>query len=403
MSRRIVPGPSPTRGDGASRRGGRRGNVNDPKTTRKPVTAPTDAWQAPLQNRSHCNLSSSDDQNTAGLSSGALGPGAEPPVAVAARAFAHENTSTNRDILDDQGVKEGMCSSQEPAEGEKHSNNGWDLNFDRRGECGVEVADLTDHTLPFAGDVSIYATTAVKPAIIERHADSQSTNNEEEAETLQDSFNLSDEVGPEGASTGRGGDPFPRFFETHPTCVNNSKSVYSSSDSSSDSSSEASKNPSERDYRQRGNERHFEERFSSRSPPRRQRLVGRGHHGSVSGQRRLFLLNGNTRVSPSEFDDKTIVESEDGRRRHAGRNRSRRHKSPPRRDRSAKKGGSGRQQRAKKRRSRPLLTDSQTGCDVREGADECFDSEMARLRRENNAIKQQQDYSRYRQCSEAGG
>ncbi len=126
---------------------------------------------------------------------GGVGPGAEPPVAVASHAFAHQDRNSEI-LLSDHGTEGGTERARLglPLLGDQGLGN--DSPGEDGGTCrslgGVGTSERSPRCRHSGKDESV-----------DSRPGSTNTNNEEEAETLPDSFNLSDEFGPEGASTGR--------------------------------------------------------------------------------------------------------------------------------------------------------------------------------------------------------
>lgn len=123
---------------------------------------------------------------------GSVGPGAEPPVAVASHAFAHEEPRTEGAPDWPQGFnqgKEGAPLSYNSLGGEVMSTDVGGGVFESFDRCGQRDPSQEQHS--------------GKEDAASSRPESIKTNNEGEVDTLSDSFNLSDEYGPEGASTGR--------------------------------------------------------------------------------------------------------------------------------------------------------------------------------------------------------
>lgn len=334
-----------------------------------------------------------EDRNscTAGTP-GSIGPGAEPPVAVASHAFAHEERSETDDghhssvkqrtgVLDyghSRDDKVGAVSVEGTAsttrEGEGESLECFPVKFRRRGR---EEED------------SCCSQTA-------------STNNEEEADTLPDSFSLSDECGPEGAPTGRNHHndadrDGTRFFGGHKLSARKSRNGQHRTRYTRRGKPAAS------DYEEKEEEDEVSgvsersECWSSSSPRRptsSSRLERRTHQ---CYSRSSLKMKRNTRIAPSEemFAEISAAESSGGRRKRRTNSKgSKWYRSPPPRVQPRGAEGQARRGRAVSvNRSgdiRLALTGKQS---VSVEEDHRYEVEMARLRRENQVLRQQKEHS----------
>lgn len=348
--------------------------------------------------------------------SGSLGPGAEPPVAIASRAFAHEErttraTSTSLNVSDSQGTVEALgCDSLGRATGSRGDGEvaAVDVDCSRvEGLCARNMG-LDEHAMLHsrARDRTDFSTP-------------ERENQSEEDETLPDSFNLSDEAGPEGAPTGRGGGGDDRNEHRFIARMNKRDSgtgggVGYSSDSSGGRCSTESDTMYGRRNQQNAGRRHDDITSDglSSSPSRRSHSNSRQQQqrwGRIS-RRRPFVetrKHKTSRIAPLEIDKDPVAESEGGRRRH-GQIKGGRYESPPRRASSTcnldhHSGRSiSRQRQRQRRRERAVSTEVESIAGDALELDR-FEREVARLRRENSVLKRQQHkssrYSRHRTFS----
>ena len=354
---------------------------------------------------------------------GSVGPGAEPPVAVASHAFAHEEPQTEAFESNQANRSKSREQDKDGAEpsfpgDERMGVSSSEEGIDIRGRVGR--GDTTEHNRGYHSGKEDVAGS--RPG---------STNtNEEEAETLPDSFNLSDEYGLEGASTGRnlrddedGYDDNaeePAFFGlgVEPTSSGNrekrdrgqgrpaagrySRIRRDDGDSSSEyeprqekrggrvyaSASDSDGWPSSSQERQGYHE--------GTSPPPQLWLGRRTRHNS----RRPLLTapKRSSRIVPVEAPGERQAGEGEGTRRHrrgGSRNGAQYRSPPPRRrprgvedddhSRRSHRGASGRRSAHSRR-----LAQSETEFMAEEG-NRGFEAEVARLRRENEALKQQQE------------
>lgn len=215
----------------------------------------------------------------------------------------------------------------------------------------------------------------------------ESTDNGEEADTLPDSFSFSDECGPEGASTGRidNADCEPSYFGSV-SSAKHSRRRHRPSDSASNSSECHSTSECEEEEASIVSERSE----SLSSPPRRNPRFGRR---TAAPPRPLLAMTRNRRIVPSEFD-MSAAEGEGRRRRRTGR-RGRRYRSPPsRRARGSEAEGEGGRRRAGMGRDRLAQTETESVSGFRQ-----YEVEVARLRQENEILKQRQEQQRPRYVS----
>lgn len=315
-------------------------------------------------------------QNSAEGIPGSVGPGAEPPVAVACHAFAHERTDRRSGS---QGSVVASSCDQQKSEGEELESDDVDAAFQAGFQGGLDDSNKHDDTIRGrqqrrAGgnkDSSKVFCSGV-----------ESVDNGEETDTLPDSFNFSDECGPEGASTGRidNADCEPSNFGSASSAKHSRRSRQPSGFASNSSDSHSTSECEEEEEASFVSERSE----SASSLPRRKPRFGRR---GARRPRPLLSMNRNRRIAPSEFD-RSAGESEGGRRRHTTSSRGHRYRSPPsHRSRGGVSEGGGRR-RAGKGRDRPALTESETGSVSGFGQ---YEVETARLRQENEFLKQQQE------------
>lgn len=125
---------------------------------------------------------------------GTVGPGAEPPVAVASHAFAHKEP--HAEILHDHQHNTGQETRADPPCGSFPVGEEVGVLSPEGGVGTCENFDRDDGSGPRSRCHGEKANTAgSRPESVK--------TNEGEADTLPDFFVLSDEYGPEGASTGR--------------------------------------------------------------------------------------------------------------------------------------------------------------------------------------------------------
>lgn len=331
---------------------------------------------------------SREDRKTcaAGIPS-SVGPGAEPPVAVASHAFAHEKTERNPDRRSIDGCLEALSCSQSDGE----SGGGM---ADERATCtGGGAFDSLDRHSPDKNHANDRDAHLSEP---------DSTNNGEEAETLPESFNLSDECGPEGASTGRKHDDpgdleEPRFFCPTVKIRGDGRGTgrdqparFVESSSNDDDSSIITEGEDEDVHGEETSGISERSDCLSLSPRRRtSRRLGRR---SRQPRRSLTMMNRDARVVPSDdFVDLRTVEGEGERQhQHITSKESRYYRSPQRRRHSR-----GAQ---KQRRRRRTTSNTHRDRNLANAETPSFsggvEAEMARLRRENHVLKQQQERSR---------
>lgn len=346
---------------------------------------------------------------------GSIGPGAEPPVAVAFRAFAHEEPRTD-----------AICDRSESATEQDTEMIPLSVSCsDRDGMRSLSAVegDVTcgDEEGLFGGKQDI---TNSRPA-------STRTSNEGEADTLPDSFHLSDEFGPEGASTGRNqhdddeeddGSMNGRcepFFIGIPTDTSYSRRSEQSG-GTKPSSGRHSRESENDDESPSGLRRRQEDKggamygsvsdnsdgWSSSSgrlhyQPRQLSQPQLSRRRARRGSRRapLSVIKRNSRIAPSEdLASPTNFEVKGGRRH---RRSSCKHRSPPRRyprgnedssyHRRGPRGVSGHRNREVRREA---LTETESMCG---GPNDELEEEVTKLRRENEELKRQQERkTRYR-------
>lgn len=352
---------------------------------------------------------------------GSVGPGAEPPVAVASHAFAHEElqtrashrletvaqererASTEASFPVDEGVR--VLSSEDDVGTGRSVDRGGNTESSRRCRIGKED------------------TAGSRP-----ESTNTNTNNEEEAETLPDSFNLSDEYGLEGASTGRyqhddddddNGDAKckePVFFglDVESTSSGNrgkrnrgrgrpADGRYSRTRRGDDDSS------SEYEPRQaKGNGRMYISASDSDSWLSSSR-EGQANHRQASPQQQLWFrrrarrssrrpsltaTKRNSRIVPSEDAGERRAGRSEGTRRHRGghtRNSLQYRSPPPRRHpQGTEVETHPRRMSVQKHLDSKRLAQSETES-VSAGATNRFEEEMARLRRENKSLRQRRE------------
>lgn len=357
---------------------------------------------------------------------GIVGPGAEPPVAVASHAFAHEEPHK-------ETVPSNRCWKSR-----EHEKEGAGPSFP--GDEGMDVPSNKDD-VRIPGSVDRGGTSEPsrrchhgKEDTAGSRPESSNTNNEEEAETLQDSFNLSDEYGLEGASTGR------NHQEDDDDCDEEKveKPVFFGLDVESTSSGNREKRGQGQGRPAGGRylrTRRNDDESSSEYEPRQHDDGSRGVYASASdsdcwpsssrerqtnkgrtssqqqpwfGRRArqnsrrplLTAMKRNSRIVPLEDVGERRAGESEGTRRHrrsSSRN-SAQHRSPTPRQhargpgddnhrRRSRRGVSGHRNRGSRRRAQ-TETESMSG-----GPNYRFEAEMARLRRENEALKQQRERS----------
>lgn len=360
---------------------------------------------------------------TAAANFGSVGPGAEPPVAVASHAFAHEEPQT-----------ETLESSRSKSREQEKDGAGPSFPGDERvavlsSEEGVAIRGSVDkggNTEPSRRYHS------GKGDIAGSRPGSTNTNNEEEAETLPDSFNLSDEYGLEGASTGRNHhDDEDDYDDKVEEPVFFGLDVESTSSGNREKRGRGQRRPAAGRY---SRTRRDDDDSSSEYEPRQEKCAGgmyasasgsdgwpsssqerQLHHGKTSQPQLWFgrrtrqnsrrpLLTApkrNSRVVPVEAaGERRVGESEGTRRHRRGRSRNgAQYRSPPPRRhlhegaeddnhrRRYRRGVSGRRSRDSSRLAQ-TETESTTG-----ETNNRFEAEVARLRRENEALKLQQEQS----------
>lgn len=332
-----------------------------------------------------------------------LGPGAEPPVAIASRAFAHEGkiaevTSTFRSISNNKIAVEAPDGDNLGWLGET-SGDGGALTV------GVDCANVEEtcaRNMSLDKHPTLYSRSRDRADFSVPEIGSKS----EEDETLPDSFNLSDEAGPEGASTGRGGgadDRKERKFIAGMKKRNGGArgGMGYSSDGSGSRCSTESDTVYDQGNRQNSGRGHYDNTSDglSFSPPRRNHNTSRQQQqpwGRIS-RRRPFVesrKNRTNRIAPSEIAVDLGAERE-GRRQRRGQMKGRADESPSGKASSAfKSNGHSRRsiswQRQRRRRpERVVLTEVESIAGDALELDR-FEREMVRLRRENNILKRQQ-------------
>lgn len=348
---------------------------------------------------------------------GGLGPGAEPPVAIASRAFAHEERDTkakggmNETAAD---VRGGMDDNIERGSGSDYGGGvgaaGGGVNrSDRQKTCATAAFSLGMHEPhPQASDGKLTSDRA--EFLAPDYGDKS-----EEAETLLDTYNLSDEAVQEGAPTGcsaggggggsTGGDVADCVFfppasnrKSGTTRVEDGQYVGDSSSGDDGAHYRATRGDDSSDDLSSSST--ARRNIYSTSRPQRQQQ----RSGGIS-RRRPFVQprkQATNRIVPSEHVD-GVAGSEGGRRRY-GRNKGRRCTTPSRRgNRAAFSSGShggrflSQQQNYRRNGRRERMVSSEVesvaGDDI--GMD-WFEEEMARLRRENTLLKRQQQHRRDR-------
>lgn len=352
---------------------------------------------------------------------GSVGPGAEPPVAVASHAFSHEDPHTEAlpsnssesgqpenagdgpSFPDDERV--AVLSSEENVSTGRSVDRGCTTETNRRCHGGKED------------------TAGSRPG-------STNTNNEEEAETLPDSFNLSDEYGLEGASTGRNRDDDDEDYSNkvgeqaffgfdvestssgnrdkrgrghgRPAAGRHSRTRRDDDDYSSGYETRQGKRvegvyPSASDSDDWPSSSRERQTDREQTSPQPQLWFGRRTRQD-SRRPLLTATKRNSRIVPIEAaGERGVGEIEGTRRHHRGRSRNgAQYRSPPPRRhprvaegdhhlRRGRRGFSGPRSRHSKRLAQ-TETESVSG-----EANYAFESEVARLRRENEALKQQRE------------
>lgn len=341
---------------------------------------------------------------------GAVGPGAEPPVAVASLAFAHENFTHEKhdrrrfaerggEGLSDQCSDDGGAEGPDPSKGKTCESRG---RQDRDGEAPCKNS-----------------SASCSPR--------ESTNNENEADTLPDTFRLSDEYGLEGASTGRRhhfdlcDDKLhslrPRIEERRPMRGESSQRAarYEISSKDDDDCNEESTSTvsncgvgdtwGEEDGDDGGSDGSRRSCFlSSPSPQRRRTPPPRFGRRRRPSRRKTLTIRRNIRTVPMEelpsHATAQNIERSRGYQRRGGSGKdqgSRRQRSPPRqryRISREDKGGRGREQdNIKHRRRGGVLIRARAGS-ILASPNDTFEDEIERLRRENQALKQLRSDSR---------
>lgn len=357
---------------------------------------------------------------------GAVGPGAEPPVAVAFRAFAHEEARTESvcdrsELAIEQGAEEFPLGSSRFDRDAIRRQSGEE---ERDGACEALRLHRDERKL-FGGTQHV---TGSRPA-------STRTSNEGEADTLPDSFHLSDEYGPDGASTGRNphddddddgymNERCESLFVGTPTERRYSRSSRQTKGDGIEPSSRrrSTKNSDDDDSRSRfqgweeenggamlGSVSDNSDRWSSSSErlhrPQQQPQPHLSRRRARQNARRqpLSAMKENSRIAPSEeLLSPTGFELEGGRRRRRTTCRgSVKHRSPPPRSprgkkdcshhRRGRRGVGGHRDRGSRRRA---LVETESMCG--QPKDE-LEEEVAKLRRENEELKRQQE--RTTRCS----
>lgn len=327
---------------------------------------------------------------------GSVGPGAEPPVAVASHAFAHEEPRTEGEPDWSQGFNQGM----EAASLRLNSLGGEIISADAGGGV-LESFDRCDQRDPSRKQHSGREDAASS------RPESIKTNNEGEVDTLPDSFNLSDEYGPEGASTGRNHpdeeddddvqhSDGPRFLglsvDTGISGKNqavsrvepkSSSRRYWKSNTDEDGGSGSVGVSDSSDCWPASSGRRKKAFFGQRNPQSSRRLPSN-------------CMQNYSRIAPLEdFEQACDFESGEARRhRRASKNNAKHRSPPPRRHRRAaeynnhqrrRRRGDGRQKSRGTRRLELTETESLSG-----EVNHRVEAEMAELRRENEALRQQQ-------------
>lgn len=293
------------------------------------------------QKGAHYSLSSPDKRNqNSNAPVGSLGPGAEPPVAVASRAFAHERLGDPLEGCRELGNAAGKCSNQ------KMKKDKGTINVD---EGAVEYK---------LWKVDGQHVTGTKP---NDFSSLGSSHDDEEAETLPDCFEFSNQVGPEGVSTEHHGEA-SLSYDSPPTPKGDHSdherkfipgSIFTDVDDKT------------------GHERTEHSEGDSLPPTPeceyRARKIDR---------QRLFTVSCPTRIAPYESDP-----SDDNKARHRKHVKSRRriYGPPPRR----RPGGTATGQRRLRRRRKRLSTPES---DIPHWGQH-FAREVPRLRWENDALK----------------
>ena len=347
----------------------------------------------------------------AGCNIGGVGPGAEPPVAVAAHAFAREEPHP-----------EVFLSDHSPHM--NHRTEETSLDSSLPGDHGLGAVSTEENS----GTCGSYARSGVsEPGPRHRNSgkddcagsplESTNTNNEEEAATLPDSFNLSDEYGPEGASTGRNHHDDDDFGDSHIRKSGDSVVFGLSPGSSSRRTTRRDQPAVERYVRTRHSDDDSWSRCESRqeinqtasasasdnsdwasSPTEGRRRT----HAKMPQPQRVLIGRRTKRISrivPSVIDagETSAVDSEGTRRRRrASRRNASRYRSPPSRwqprgaeennHQSHRRRGVGRHQSRDRRRISLTETESMSG-----EANYRVEEEITRLRRENESLKQHRE------------
>lgn len=355
---------------------------------------------------------------------GTVGPGAEPPVAVASQAFAHKEP--HEELLQEhpRGVKQGAESV--PPSDSFPGGEGVGVLSPEGVVMSCETFDRVDDAQPRPRSHNEKADCAgSRPESV--------NTNEGEADTLPDYFNLSDEYGPEGASTGRnqhddddddvhqpGG---PRFFgppgdESSSSSTakrrgrqNRPSSRRYSSNGRQDGGSSSGSGPrlEEDGGRVSASGSDHSEYWLSSSPgrrskqrqplPQQQKCFGRRTRQS-SRRSLLTASKRNARIAPFKKSAALGSAENEGMRHYrpaSSRSSTRYSSSPPWRHprgaednnphRRRRRGVSGNRSRGSRRLT---LTETETNF---ENLNDPLEEEMARLRRENEALRQQQERS----------
>lgn len=350
---------------------------------------------------------------------GGLGPGAEPPVAIASRAFAHEERDTkakretNKTADDVQGgvgtpsddnIEMGSGSGYGGGVGA--TGGGADYS-DEEKTCTAAALGLDTNEIPY-GRASDGKHASDRADFLAPECGDKS----EEAETLLDTYNLSDEAVLEGAPTGcsaggggggsTGGDvPDCVFFpptnkrQSGISRVEDEQYVGESSGGDDDARCHAISDDITSDDLSSSSSTTRRNLYNTSRPQRQQQRSGGIPRRRPFVQPRKQATN---RIVPFEHVN-GVAESEGGRRRY-GRNKGRRCTMSPRRgNRAAFSSGShdgrslSQQQNHRRngRRERLVLSEAESAAGDDLGMD-WFEEEMARLRRENTLLKRRQQH-----------